>query len=147
MPATAGAHGRNLTRGSGTSTTYKPTRGVSPHACGMTESTAAVEPVEDFAGDLLMPPFAGKIAILVRDDLPSWQRLNVTAFLASGITAAHLRLVGQQYQDADGQEYLPLLGMPVLIFEATSEVLSAVRSRALGRRLPAADRRLHQGNV
>jgi hypothetical protein len=70
--------------------------------------------------------------------LPSWQRLNVTAFLASGITAAHPRLVGQQYQDADGQEYLPLLGMPVLIFEATSEVLSAVGSRALGRRLPIA---------
>jgi hypothetical protein len=104
----------------------------------MAESTTAGDPAQDLAGDPLMPPFASKIAILVRDDLPVWQRLNVTAFLASGITAAHPHLVGQPYQDSDGQAYLPLLGMPVLIFEATGDVLSTVRSRALGRQLPIA---------
>ena len=41
------------------------------------------------AGDLGEPiRFDTKIAVLVRDDLESWQRLNVTAFLVSGIVAA-----------------------------------------------------------
>jgi hypothetical protein len=31
--------------------------------------------------------FDTKVAIAVRDDLAPWQRLNVTAFLMSGITA------------------------------------------------------------
>ena len=31
--------------------------------------------------------FDTKIAVVVRDDLEAWQRLNVTAFLASGIAA------------------------------------------------------------
>ena len=33
--------------------------------------------------------FDTKIAIVVRSDLQSWQKLNVTAFLMSGIVAAH----------------------------------------------------------
>jgi hypothetical protein len=33
--------------------------------------------------------FDTKIAVLVREDLETWQRLNVTAFLVSGIVAAH----------------------------------------------------------
>ncbi len=32
--------------------------------------------------------FDTKAAVVVRDDLATWQRLNVTAFLMSGITAA-----------------------------------------------------------
>jgi hypothetical protein len=31
----------------------------------------------------LSPPFASKIAVIVRDDLAAWQRLNVTAFPTS----------------------------------------------------------------
>jgi hypothetical protein len=33
--------------------------------------------------------FETKIAIIVRDDLAVWQKLNVTAFLTSGIAGAH----------------------------------------------------------
>jgi hypothetical protein len=88
--------------------------------------------------ELLVPPFASKIAVVVRDDLESWQRLNVTAFLISGVTAAHPDLVGQPYEDADGQRYLPLLGMPVLVFEATGEQLQAARAKAAQRELPIA---------
>jgi hypothetical protein len=84
---------------------------------------------------LLTPPFATKIAVAVRDDLESWQRLNVTAFLASGIAAAHRDLIGEPYADADGTGYLPLLGMPILVFEAPAAVLKAARERALGRNL------------
>ena len=32
--------------------------------------------------------FDTKIAIVVRDDLATWQKLNVTAFLTSGVTGA-----------------------------------------------------------
>ncbi len=88
--------------------------------------------------DPLTPPFATKVAVLVRDDLQSWQRLNVTAFLVSGITAANPHLVGAVYADADGQEYLPLLGMPILVFEGTAADLRTAHERALGRAIPLA---------
>ncbi len=88
--------------------------------------------------DALIPPFPNKVAVLVRDDLETWQRLNVTAFLISGITAAHPELVGEQYADADGAQYLPLLGVPVLVFEATAGTLANARERAAQRALPLA---------
>jgi hypothetical protein len=88
--------------------------------------------------DSLTPPFATKVAVVVRDDLEAWQRLNVTAFLISGITAANPRLVGAPYADADGQQYLPLLGMPILVFEGTADTLRAVRERGLSRDVPLA---------
>ncbi|MFC6706065.1 DUF2000 family protein [Flexivirga alba] len=85
--------------------------------------------------DLLTPPFATKIAILLRDDLAAWQRMNVTAFLAAGIAAANPDLVGEPYRDGDGGTYLPLLGMPVLVFEGGARDLSNARSRAVSRGL------------
>jgi len=88
--------------------------------------------------DPLSPPFASKIAIVVRDDLEAWQRLNVTAFLISAVTAAYPELVGADYQDADGQRYLRMLGVPVLVFEGTGELLATARSRAVQRQLPLA---------
>ncbi|WP_408898701.1 DUF2000 family protein [Nocardioides sp. R1-1] len=88
--------------------------------------------------DPLLPPFDTRIAVAVRDDLEAWQRLNVTAFLASGIAAAHPHLVGRPYADADGTAYLPLLGMPVLVFEASAPTLVAARERAVRRGLPIA---------
>ncbi len=88
--------------------------------------------------DALTPPFDTKVAFLVREDLETWQRLNVTAFLASGITAANAQLVGEAYLDADRQHYLPLLGIPMLVFEGSRENLAAARDRALRRDLPVA---------
>jgi hypothetical protein len=88
--------------------------------------------------DILTPPFDTKIAVVVRDDLETWQRLNVTAFLASGIAAAHPQLVGEPYADADGTPYLPLLGMPVLVFAAGKEAITAARERAVRRQLALA---------
>ncbi|WP_435768866.1 DUF2000 family protein [Nocardioides sp. SYSU DS0651] len=88
--------------------------------------------------DPLTPPFDTKIAIVVRDDLQTWQRLNVTAFLASGIAAGHPQLVGERYADADGTSYLPMLGMPVLVFAGTREGLATARERAVRRGLALA---------
>jgi hypothetical protein len=95
-------------------------------------------PDDPEVNDILTPPFDTKVAILVRDDLETWQRLNVTAFLSSGVTAGNPQLVGEAYLDADGQEYLPLLGIPVLVFEGAAEDLVAARERALRRDLPVA---------
>ena len=80
--------------------------------------------------------FDTKIAVLVRDDLESWQRLNVTAFLVSGIVAAYPQLIGEPYEDADGTPYLPLLGQPVVVLEADAVTVKAAHARALGRELP-----------
>jgi hypothetical protein len=79
--------------------------------------------------------FDTKVAVLLRDDLAGWQRLNVTAFLVSGITAAFPQLVGEPYRDADGVEYLPMLGQPVLVFEGTADLVGQAHQRALRRRL------------
>jgi len=79
--------------------------------------------------------FETKIAVVVRDDLETWQRLNVTAFLVSGITHAFPQLVGEAYADADGTAYLPLLGQPVVVLEADAATLTQVHGRALGREL------------
>lgn len=85
-----------------------------------------------------MNAFPTKIAIVVRDDLEPWQRLNVTAFLSSGVAAAVPELIGEPYVDGGGATYLPVFGQPVLVFEATKDVITAAHARALGRGLPTA---------
>lgn len=82
--------------------------------------------------------FETKIAVLLRDDLLTWQELNVTAFLVSGVTAANPGLVGEPYADADGTAYLAMLGQPVLVLQGSKETLGAAHTRALGRDLPLA---------
>ena len=82
--------------------------------------------------------FDTKVAVLLRDDLETWQRLNVTAFLASGVAAAYPQIVGEPYQDADDTTYLPMFGQPVLVFEGSKETLTAAHERALRRELPIA---------
>jgi hypothetical protein len=81
--------------------------------------------------------FDTKIAVLLRDDLEDWQRLNVTAFLASGI-AANPELLGEPYADADGTPYLPMFRQPVLVFAGDKEVLTVAHERAVRRGLPTA---------
>jgi hypothetical protein len=83
--------------------------------------------------------FDTKVAVVVRDDLAAWQRLNVTAFLISGVTAAAgAGIVGEPYRDADGEVYLPLLRQPVLVFAASGAKLATVARRAREREAPFA---------
>ncbi|WP_307868252.1 DUF2000 domain-containing protein [Umezawaea beigongshangensis] len=77
--------------------------------------------------------FDTKIAVLIRDDLQTWQRLNVTAFLVSGIAGTKPELLGEDYADADGTAYLPMFGQPVVVLEGSKEVLSSAHTRALSR--------------
>jgi hypothetical protein len=82
--------------------------------------------------------FDTKIAIAVRDDLAGWQRLNVTAFLASGIAAGVPETAGKPYEDGSGQQYLEMFRQPVLVYAADRPRLAAVRERAAGRGLATA---------
>ncbi|WP_050514795.1 DUF2000 domain-containing protein [Streptomyces rimosus] len=82
--------------------------------------------------------FPTKIAIVVRDDLAAWQKLNVTAFLASGIAHADDAIMGKRYEDSSGNGYLPLFREPVLCFTADAAGLARTRARALTRELPTA---------
>ncbi|MFC8091962.1 DUF2000 family protein [Streptomyces sp. NPDC057301] len=91
-------------------------------------STSTPEPVR----------FDTKIAVLLREDLETWQRLNVTAFLVSGLGTQLPEVVGEPYEDADGVPYLPMFRQPVLVFEGTKETLTAAHTRALSRSLPRA---------
>ncbi|MEV5309268.1 DUF2000 domain-containing protein [Streptomyces sp. NPDC052610] len=93
-----------------------------------TENTTAPAPVR----------FDTKIAVLLRADLETWQRLNVTAFLVSGLGSELPELIGEPYADADGTPYLPMFRQPVLVFEGTKEALTAAHERALARALPRA---------
>lgn len=74
-----------------------------------------------------------KIAIVIREDLAAWQKLNVTSFLAGGLVGAYPELAGEHYRDASGRFYGPLIRQPVLIFAASAEQLAQALRRAQDR--------------
>jgi hypothetical protein len=83
--------------------------------------------------------FDTKVAVAVREDLEAWQRVNVAAFLISGVVAdAGGAAIGEDYVDASGNRYLPLLVQPVIVLEAGAAKLQIVRERALRRGVPIA---------
>jgi len=82
--------------------------------------------------------FDTKIAIAVRADLEPWQKLNVTAFLASGIAAGTEDIMGKPYEDGSGNTYLELFRQPVLVYAADGQTLSQAHQRALARGMPMA---------
>lgn len=79
-----------------------------------------------------------KIVVVLRDDLEQWQKLNVTAFLVSGIAATVDGVVGEPYADASGNTYLPMFRQPVLVFGADEEKLRQVNERAFRREVKPA---------
>jgi hypothetical protein len=81
--------------------------------------------------------FDTKIAIAVRADLEPWQKLNVTAFLASGIASSG-EIMGKPYEDASGHSYLELFRQPVVVLAADAQTLSLAHQRALARGMPMA---------
>jgi hypothetical protein len=82
--------------------------------------------------------FDTKIAVAVRSDLETWQKLNVTAFLASGVAAGVADVAGKPYEDGSGNRYLEMFRQPVLVYTGPGEVLAAARERAVSRGLPTA---------
>jgi hypothetical protein len=80
--------------------------------------------------------FTTKIAVVVRDDLAAWQKLNVACFLSGGLVGFYPELAGERYHDASGRIYGPLVRQPILVFAAGSEGLTRTLRRCLARALP-----------
>ncbi|MCE0494983.1 DUF2000 family protein [Vibrio salinus] len=74
--------------------------------------------------------FDTKFAIVVADDLPTWQKLNVISFLSGGVTSGPEVNTGKYYRDASGSEYLPLCIQPIMVLKANREKLSTFIRRA-----------------
>ena len=82
--------------------------------------------------------FDTKVAVAVRNDLAVWQKLNVVAFLASGIGGSVNGIIGLPYEDADSTSYLPLCRQPITILEGDAAGLASSLRRALERKLRVA---------
>ncbi|MBB2903823.1 hypothetical protein FHR76_000167 [Rhizobium sp. RAS22] len=77
--------------------------------------------------------FDTKIAVVLRDDLAVWQKLNVTAFLMSGIVAQTGEIIGEPYRDGAGNVYNPLSVQPIVVMAADQEALRKIHQRSLER--------------
>ena len=89
--------------------------------------------IDDMDSDIEPVRFDTKIAVLLRDDLEVWQRLNVASFLVSGIGQQDPEVIGEPYADGDDTEYLPMFRQPDLVFEAGKETLTRCHERAVSR--------------
>jgi hypothetical protein len=76
--------------------------------------------------------FDTKVAVVIREDLLTWQKLNVTAFTVSGI-ASLPDVLGENYMDASGTTYLPMIKQPITIFSASREQIRDLYEQALSR--------------
>jgi len=81
--------------------------------------------------------FDTKIAIVVREDLPTWQKLNMTAFLASGIASTG-DVIGAEYVDGSGRRYRPMFRQPVMVLAGSAGQLRETYDRAQMRGLAMA---------
>jgi hypothetical protein len=80
--------------------------------------------------------YDNKIAIIIKDDLLTWQKLNVTAFLASSVAIKLPETHGQELISASGTAYLPFIKQPVMVYKAdTDEQLKRAFNRAKDRQL------------
>ncbi len=77
--------------------------------------------------------FDTKIAIVVRDDLAVWQKLNVTAFLTSGIVGANEGIIGAPYEDAAGNRNSALMIQPMIALAADASTMKKIYDRAMRR--------------
>lgn len=82
--------------------------------------------------------FDTKIALVIRSDLEAWQKLNVAAFLASGIAASFPACIGEPYADASATGYHALIGQPMLIYGGDKAALARALERAIARDVKAA---------
>jgi hypothetical protein len=82
--------------------------------------------------------FDTKVAIIVLDDLAIWQKLNVTAFLATGISGAAPEAMGEPYEDAAGRLHARLLGQPMMVYQADSAGLLRAFRQSIERELTRA---------
>ena len=83
--------------------------------------------------------FDSKIAIVVRDDLATWQKLNVTACLTAGLVGANDDLLGEPYMDVDGNAYHALAIQPMIVLAADAATIRKIKM-TLGGKLKTRNR-------
>lgn len=79
--------------------------------------------------------FDTKIAVVVRNDLETWQKLNVNSFLVSGIGGTQQEIIGEPYKDKSERVYLPMSRQPIMVFAADHEEIKKAFKRSLEREL------------
>jgi hypothetical protein len=65
--------------------------------------------------------YENKIAIILKNDLANWQKLNVTAFLASSIAIQFPETHGISFVNASNSQFLPFIKQPILIYKADTD--------------------------
>lgn len=76
-----------------------------------------------------------RIVIILKDDLPTWKKINVTSFLISGI-AAQEGATGKPYTDATGNHYHAMITDPVMAYSASDDELRSTFNKAMSRSVP-----------
>ena len=82
--------------------------------------------------------FDTRIAVAVRDDLATWQKLNVVAFLASAVAGGVPETMGQPYEDGSANRYLSMFRQPVVVYAGNGAALLRAHGRVQSRGLCAA---------
>jgi len=77
--------------------------------------------------------FDTKVAVVLESELALWQKVNVTAFLVSGFAADDPSLVGEPYVDASGNQYLPMLRQPIVVYASDAAGVRRAYARTLAR--------------
>ena len=76
-----------------------------------------------------------KTALVIRNDLAAWQKVNVAAFLSGGLAHHFPEMAGEPYRDADATLYTPLIREPVFVYGADAETIRRTYERARNRNL------------
>ena len=77
-----------------------------------------------------------KVAIVIKEDLMQWQKMNVVSFLASSIAIRFPETHGGSLTTSDQVEFLPFIKHPILIYKAeTKEKLQRAFQRSRERAL------------
>jgi len=80
--------------------------------------------------------YENKIAIIIKNDLKDWQKLNVVSFLASSIAIQFPETHGKPFVNKSDSVYLPFLKQPVPIYMAeTNDEIMRAFNRAKDREL------------
>lgn len=76
-----------------------------------------------------------KIVVVVRDDLLVWQKLNVVAFLSSGLPSADPDILGEKYEDNQGNIFNALCRQPIMVMAADQDRLNRIHGKAIERNI------------
>ena len=80
--------------------------------------------------------YENKIAIVIKNDLMDWQKLNVASFLASSVAIKFPETHGKMFVNASNSEYLPFIKHPILVYKADEQAqINSAFSRAKQRDL------------